>query len=260
MNTNRIKTWCTLLLLVIFIFIWGPVICIVATSSDDNIEADPVSFPSTEYASTDTDTECTTFSRPRYEDRNHTNVSEVSISPETELEQPKLEIIEEQTDEDEIVVESPAVEEDISVPDEPTMAETVVEETSEFSEDRSFVYHEEIPLSEELQSTLWYTCIDNDIPYSLALGLIETESTFNPDADNGLCYGLCQLNKRYFPYGLSPADNIITGMSFLRELFDKYDNDVAAALCAYNAGHDTGSRYYSNLVMERGEQWEDILS
>lgn len=116
-------------------------------------------------------------------------------------------------------------------------------------------YDPEIPLSPELQAVLLDACRENDVPVALALGQIEVESGFRQDADNGISYGLCQLNKRYFPDELSPADNIRFGMRHLGGLLDQYD-DTAAALTAYNAGYDTGYRGYANAVLAAAERWE----
>lgn len=117
-------------------------------------------------------------------------------------------------------------------------------------------FREDVPLDRELQAALREACAENEVPVPLALGLIEVESRFNPEADNGLCYGLCQLNKRYYPDDLSPEENLRAGVAHLGELLARYD-DPAAALTAYNAGHDTGSRTYASAVLGAAERWED---
>lgn len=93
-----------------------------------------------------------------------------------------------------------------------------------------------------------------DCAYHVALGLIWVESRFQPDADNGTSYGLCQLNRDYFPDKLTPAENIWAGMEYLGSLIDQY-GDLGAALCAYHDGHDTGHRRYSTAVLEAAENW-----
>jgi len=115
---------------------------------------------------------------------------------------------------------------------------------------------EDVPLDRELQEVLGAACEEHGVPVHLALGLIEVESRFQPEADNGLCYGLCQLNKRYYPDDLTPAGNIQAGMAHLGGLLDRY-GDAAAALTAYNAGHDTGSRTYANAVLAAAEHWKE---
>lgn len=115
-------------------------------------------------------------------------------------------------------------------------------------------YREDIPMPAEHQAALFEACEANGVPLALALGLIYTESRFQADADNGTSYGLCQLNRDYFPDGLSPEDNIRAGMEYLGALLERYDT-VEAALTSYNAGHDTGSRVYANAVLEAAEKW-----
>lgn len=111
------------------------------------------------------------------------------------------------------------------------------------------------PLGEAEAAALVSACGEYDIDLSLALGLIFVESRFIPDAVSSEgCYGLCQLNPVYFPSDLTPVENIETGMKFLGELLDKYQ-DVPAALTAYNAGHDTGDRTYANAVLAAAENW-----
>ncbi len=121
-----------------------------------------------------------------------------------------------------------------------------------------FTYHEQIPLSEDLQCVLWDACQEYGVPYELALALIETESGFNPDADNGICRGLCALHRLYWPEVLPPGENMQEGVRILALHYETY-GDWGAAMCAYNAGHDTGSRYYSNIVFERAAKWGEIL-
>ena len=83
-------------------------------------------------------------------------------------------------------------------------------------------FRADVPLNYELQDALHTACERYDIDYPVALGLIEVESNFQPDIVNatGDCYGLCQLNMRYFPSGLPPEENInhgrLTGMGVWR--------------------------------------------
>lgn len=120
------------------------------------------------------------------------------------------------------------------------------------------VYDPAIPLSAELQAVLFEACTENDVPVALDLGVIEVESCFLADADNGQCYGLMQLNRDYFPDKLSPADNLRAGIEYLGRLLEQY-GDTAAALTAYNAGYDTGRRAYANAVLSAAEWWEEAL-
>lgn len=137
---------------------------------------------------------------------------------------------------------------------------TVSEATAPLVQEVSQVrYYEEIPLSAELQQVLFDCCDEYDIPYAVALGLIQTESNFNPYAVSCCgCYGLCQLNPLYFPSWLSPEDNIRYGMEYLAHQISVYGS-VPAGLTAYTMGHDNGSRNYANAVMGYAAQWETIL-
>lgn len=119
-------------------------------------------------------------------------------------------------------------------------------------------FREDVPLSFSLQDHLHTACEANNVPYHVALGLIWVESRFQPDADNGTSYGLCQLNRDYFPDKLTPAENIWAGMEYLGSLIDQY-GDLGAALCAYHDGHDTGRRGYSNAVLEAAEVWKTAI-
>ncbi len=117
-------------------------------------------------------------------------------------------------------------------------------------------YREDIPLDRELQAALREACQASGVPMSLALGLIEEESQFQLDIVSGKgAYGLCQLNPKYFPADLTPSENIAAGVGYLGELLERH-GDLAAALTAYNAGHDTGSRTYANAVLAAAERWK----
>lgn len=119
-------------------------------------------------------------------------------------------------------------------------------------------YSENIPLSEELQAVLYDSCLENGIDIYIALGLIEYESNFQTDLDNGKVYGLCQISHKYFPSGLSPTDNIRYGIEYLGRLLKEHGSYPVALTC-YNAGHDTGSRKYANVVMSKAEKWRDLV-
>lgn len=45
-----------------------------------------------------------------------------------------------------------------------------------------FAFREDVPLSAELQEVLWDACQEHKVEYALVLGLIETESSFDPEA------------------------------------------------------------------------------
>lgn len=116
-------------------------------------------------------------------------------------------------------------------------------------------YWKDVPLDRELQAALWEACEEHGVSVSLALGLIEVESGFDPEivSPKG-AYGLCQLNPKYFPTDLSPSENIAAGIGWLGELLERY-GDTAAALRAYNLGYDDGDRQFADAVLATLEKW-----
>ena len=114
---------------------------------------------------------------------------------------------------------------------------------------------QDIPLSIEDQLSLraasdWY-----EIPYSLCLAVIEGESNFNTENDDGRCYGLMAINRNYFPDDLESWQVIQYGVACLADKLEEYNGDVPAALTAYNAGHDTGNRGYAKFILPLAEKW-----
>lgn len=133
-------------------------------------------------------------------------------------------------------------------PDEDALITAALEEQGYFRAD--------VPLDYELQDVLHTAAQANGVPYHVALGLIYVESRFDPEAVSlAGCYGLTQLNPRYFPSGLTPEENIEAGMEYLGSLIERY-GDLSAALCSYHDGHDTGRRGYSNAVLEAAGNWQ----
>lgn len=125
-------------------------------------------------------------------------------------------------------------------------------------------YRNPTPLSDELFRAVDAAADTYNVPICLALGLIEVESGFDAEAVSPKgCYGLTQLNPRYFPAGLSAEENVQTGLAHLGDLLAQYD--TMTALTIYNAGRDTGDREYANKVMEAAWAWErkfreDVIS
>ena len=113
---------------------------------------------------------------------------------------------------------------------------------------------EDCPLSYALQDTLHGFCVDYGVPYELALGLIQVESNFREDADNGTCRGLMQLHRKYFPGADTSYENLKQGTKFLGELYQKYGS-WDKALTVYTYGHLTSDRKYANAVMSAAREW-----
>lgn len=116
-------------------------------------------------------------------------------------------------------------------------------------------WREDVPLSAELQTALLAICEEEGVDPLLALGLIEAESGFQTDIVSSTGdYGLCQLSHYYFPTDLSPTENMRAGINLLGQNLRKYGN-TAAALTAYNRGHDDGTRSYAAAVLAKAEAW-----
>lgn len=98
---------------------------------------------------------------------------------------------------------------------------------------------------EEWRDYIEIVAADYNICPELIEAVIERESSWRPDAVNGPCTGLMQINPEYHAERmerlgvedlLDPYDNILVGTDFLAELFQKYE-DPYAVLMFYNAGY-----------------------
>lgn len=153
------------------------------------------------------------------------------------------------------------------VPPEPVIIETYVPE---------FIAYEDVPLPEDMQIFMQQECKELDLSYEFALALMETESSFNPDAvgDGGRSVGYMQINQCNWQrmaddYGLDVADekeNVAAGLRILRELFDQNTDPYYVILC-YKAGTGNGAKLYEQkkwvgdtydciAICERAAQWE----
>lgn len=130
-------------------------------------------------------------------------------------------------------------------------------------------YCDDIPLTHEEQDWLWDACEEFDIPYALALGLIEKETRFqNLVGDDGASTGYMQIQQKWHwdrmeRLGvtdlLEPSGNFRVGCDFLAELYTKYI-DWSVALTVYNMGHDPGYiTDYAKDVMGNYAQWQEIV-
>jgi soluble lytic murein transglycosylase-like protein len=134
-----------------------------------------------------------------------------------------------------------------------------------------------VPLGYETQTALIEYCAEYSVPVSIALGLIEHESTFDEEAVSSTNdYGLCQINiintgwlKEELGVTdiLDPEQNIQSGMYILSMYYEKYQDWEMALIC-YNSGeggavrnyfnNGSYSNAYSSSVMELSRNWENI--
>ncbi len=105
----------------------------------------------------------------------------------------------------------------------------------------------DIPSGNFIQSAADHHHVDAD----LIVSVITAESKFNPKAISrknarGLMQLLPQTATRLGVKNIfDPQENIEAGTRYLRELLDRYDNNLALALAAYNAGPQRVELYKS---------------
>lgn len=98
---------------------------------------------------------------------------------------------------------------------------------------------------------------DYGICPELIMAMVEVESNYKPDAENGDCIGLMQVSSKwhadrmeklgvtdlYDPYG-----NILVGVDFVAELAEEYE-DIGLVLMLYNMHHDTAMELYERCEL-----------
>ena len=135
-----------------------------------------------------------------------------------------------------------------------------------------------VPLNHDTQAQVLGWCEEYGVPYSVALAVIEAESSFRPDAENGSCYGYMQINSinkswLFQEIGVTnledPLQNLHSGIYMLGDLYGKY-GDWHKALVCYNCGETGAYNHYfsqgltssgsSRHVMELEAKWAEVVS
>lgn len=117
----------------------------------------------------------------------------------------------------------------------------------------------DVPMSEEEQEFVFYLAAGYNIDFTLAMALIQHESSFRADVVSSTQdYGLMQINQINHEYltdtigvtdYLDPYQNIRAGMFTLRKLFERYQ-DTNKVLMAYNMGESGASRLWEKGIYE----------
>jgi hypothetical protein len=104
-----------------------------------------------------------------------------------------------------------------------------------------------------------------DLPITLLPAVARGESNFNPMAKSDRnCHGLMQIQwpgtaRHLGIYRLSalyePCTNIRAGAKYLRELLDRYDDNLHLALAAYNYGPSRIKKQAAATRIPQGAQW-----
>lgn len=136
--------------------------------------------------------------------------------------------------------------------------ETVTDEDLQYLSE--FTYNKNIPLSEDLQKYAFNKCKSQGIDYSVFLGLMRNESSFDPSAQSGTNdYGLCQINECNHEWmrevfgsdwdPMDPYDSIDASTFILRDLINSYGyTNYHSVLMGYNMGPTNTKKCFDNGI------------
>lgn len=117
----------------------------------------------------------------------------------------------------------------------------------------------EVGLDEDLQEFIYCLSYGYNIDYAFVMGLIQTESTFNPNVVSSTNdHGLMQINTVNHGWlqeqlgitdFLDPYQNARSGIYILRNLFEKYEQPEKV-LMAYNMGENGAKKLWDQGIYE----------
>ena len=132
-----------------------------------------------------------------------------------------------------------------------------------------------VSMDEGTQKTVSEICDKYNVPFTLVMALIETESNFQPNLISRTNdYGLMQINKCNHKRlsaelgitdFLNPSQNVEAGCYMLSELLYKY-KDLNVVLMAYNMGEGNAKKLwkqgvwsskYSQKIMVRKQEFDN---
>ena len=130
-------------------------------------------------------------------------------------------------------------------------------------------FNPDIPLNREEQTLLRDACAEFDVPYAMALGLIEKETDFrNIVGDDGASMGYMQVAEKWHRGRMErlgvtdlfdPGGNFRVGLDYLSELYEKH-GEWDMALTVYNMGHSPGYvTDYAKEVMSNYARWQNLI-
>lgn len=111
------------------------------------------------------------------------------------------------------------------------------------------------PTKAEINEYIVDVATQYEICPELVMAMVEAESTYQIDAENGDCKGLMQVSVKWHKDRMDklgvtdlmdPYSNILVGVDYLAELSKKYE--IGYALMIYNGGYNYAMRIY-----EKGE-------
>lgn len=158
------------------------------------------------------------------------------------------------------------------IPDETIPEETTAEPTQNIQN------YYDIPLDHETQDFMFQECSRYNIPSSLIVAIMETESGFRADVISKTNdYGLMQINACNHEWlsnalgvtnFLDAKQNILCGIYILKLHLDYCNGDIRKALVCYARGQGGAQKLfdqgifetdYTKDLLERAEKWESDL-